>query len=232
MTDFNGIYEIDLPVVIDTGSLEKLMPSSRSSSRMEALIAGLADEARGLARPRGIYKVSMVQTGEGSTTRVDSVTFTSKTLYRLLCNQKTVYPFIVTVGKDLDEWSFPRGEMMKNLCLEFIKISVLANAIYQMLEEIKRMHDIPWAAVMTPGSLKDWPITEQRPLFELFDNTEQRIRVSLTSGGAIKPAKSNSGIAFANESGFVSCQLCPKIDCPGRLAPYDPQLERWYLAEE
>ncbi len=231
MNDPKEVHEVELPVVVDTTLLGKLMPAGRSSGRMEEVINGLAEEARSLARPRGIYKAAYAQAGDGAVTRIDSISFTSKVLHRLLRDQNTVYPFIVTIGKDLDEWSFPRREMMKNLCAEFIKTSVLANAIYHLLEEIKKRHGIPWAAVMTPGSLKDWPITEQRPFFELFNDAEQRIGVSLTAGGAIKPSKSNSGIAFPNETGFVSCQLCPKLECPGRRAPYAPELERRYLEE-
>ena len=43
------------------------------------------------------------------------------------------------------------------------------------------------------------------------------------------PTKSVSGIRFASERSFTSCQLCPRQDCRGRRSPYDPELyERDY----
>jgi hypothetical protein len=51
----------------------------------------------------------------------------------------------------------------------------------------------------------------------------------LTESLLMVPVKSVSGIVFANEEEFASCQLCPREDCPGRKAPYDPGLyERKY----
>jgi len=38
------------------------------------------------------------------------------------------------------------------------------------------------------------------------------------------PVKSVSGILFPTEESFASCQLCPREVCPGRRAPYDPDL--------
>jgi hypothetical protein len=99
-----------------------------------------------------------------------------------------------------------------------------------LAEYIKEKHHIPQVALLNPGEIEDWHITQQRPLFSLFQDSQSQIGVSLTSGGVMKPIKSRSGFIFANETGFLSCQLCTQLKCPGRRAKYDPELQKQYLA--
>ena len=77
---------------------------------------------------------------------------------------------------------------------------------------------------MSPGSLADWPLQEQRQLFTILGNTWDTVGVRLTDSLLMVPIKSVSGIRFPTESSFESCQLCPRAQCPGRRAPYDAGL--------
>ena len=75
-----------------------------------------------------------------------------------------------------------------------------------------------------PGSLADWPLEEQTPLFKILGDTEAAIGVRLTESLLMIPTKSISGIFFFGEVAFESCQLCPREECPGRRAAYDKDL--------
>lgn len=77
---------------------------------------------------------------------------------------------------------------------------------------------------MSPGSLEDWPVSQQSALFSLLGDTQHAIGVQLTESCLMVPTKSVSGIRFPMEDSFESCQLCPREDCPGRRAPYDEAL--------
>jgi hypothetical protein len=81
---------------------------------------------------------------------------------------------------------------------------------------------------MDPGSLEDWPITEQPKLFSIFGDTERLIGVRLTDRLLMVPRKSISGIFFPSEEGFSSCQLCEREKCPSRRTPFDPTLAAKY----
>jgi hypothetical protein len=88
-------------------------------------------------------------------------------------------------------------------------------------------------AAMSPGSLADWPIREQRPLFSLLGDPEQAIGVKLTDSFLMIPNKTVSGLRFSTEERFESCQLCPREHCPGRRAAYEPDLyDRKYRITE
>jgi hypothetical protein len=84
---------------------------------------------------------------------------------------------------------------------------------------------------MSPGSLKDWPITEQKILFSSLGDVESAVGVRLTGSFLMIPRKSVSGIYFPTEIPFLSCQLCPREKCPSRQAAYDRKLVAKYGIE-
>ncbi|MDR0928847.1 MAG: hypothetical protein LBM74_03930 [Oscillospiraceae bacterium] len=70
---------------------------------------------------------------------------------------------------------------------------------------------------LSPGSLPDWPITQQRPLFRLLG--EANAGVALTEACLMLPRCSVSGLLFAAPQSFCSCAHCAMGHCPNRRAP-------------
>ncbi|MHB8104266.1 MAG: hypothetical protein ACYDG5_01825 [Dehalococcoidales bacterium] len=223
-------YRVEIPVNLDVDAVVKRLRTGRMGDRLGDIAVELAETARKLARPRAIYQIAHPNIIDDVTVEIDGATFKSKVLNKLLRNQDTVYPFITTIGKELDELPIAPQEMMKNFALDNIKTVILVNAVDYLTEYIKQRYDIPKAALLNPGEIEDWGITQQKPLFSLFDDAENQIGVTLTSGGVMKPIKSRSGFIFANDMGFLSCQLCTQLKCPGRRAKFDPELQKQYLA--
>lgn len=77
-------------------------------------------------------------------------------------------------------------------------------------------------AKMSPGSLPEWPVTQQPILFSLLDGLPAEIGVRLTDSCLMLPSKSVSGFFFASQSNFVNCRFCPILSCPNRSARYQP----------
>ena len=96
------------------------------------------------------------------------------------------------------------------------------------LDLIKKRYGLDKLSNMSPGSLEDWPVTEQKPLFSLFRTEKEPIGVKLTKHMLMIPRKSVSGIYFPTEVTFFSCQLCSRERCPARKAPYDRNLKEKY----
>jgi hypothetical protein len=114
--------------------------------------------------------------------------------------------------------------MLKRFWADAIKEMVMRHA-HTLMEGHLMDHLRPGKlSRMSPGSLVDWPIQEQLPLFEILGNTRDTIGVHLTDSLLMIPTKSVSGIRFPTEESFESCQLCPREECPNRRAPYDPDL--------
>jgi hypothetical protein len=226
----NDTFRVEIPVILDTKSLVNWLRKGRMGERLGAIAVELAEMARKVARPRAIYRVAHPRIIDNANINIDGTIFTSKVLNKLLYDQDTVYPFIATIGKELDELPISPQEMMKNFCLDSIKTMILVNAVDYLSGYVQEKHHIPKVALLNPGEVEDWHITEQKPLFKLFQDVESKIGVSLTSGGVMNPIKSRSGFIFANDTGFLSCQICTQLKCPGRRAKYDPELQKQYLA--
>lgn len=223
------VYRVEIPVRLDVDQVVKRLQFGNSSQRVQAMARELAETARDIARPRAVYRIAHARVIDRTSVDIDGIVFTSRILSKLLCNQDTVLPFIATIGEELDEMKAPPRDMLRNFCLDAIKTVMLIAAVDYLTQYLKDKYHIPGIALMNPGELEDWPITEQRPMFALFGGEEKQIGVSLTAGGAMKPIKSRSGIVFPNDTGFLSCQLCTQFECPGRKAGYDPALVKEYL---
>ncbi len=223
------VYRVDIPVKLDAASVIRRLSFGGSSNRLEGIARELTDMVLTVVRPRAIYMVSQVRGINRETVEVEGVRFTSRIMGKLFDTPKIVYPFITTIGNEVEELPVQSGDMWRQLCLDTIKTLILVSGVDYLSGYIKDKYSLGGIAHMNPGEIEDWPITQQKPLFSLFHGAEKQIGVSLTKGGAMKPVKSRSGILFPDDTGFLSCRFCTQPQCPGRRAAYSPEHVREYL---
>ena len=132
--------------------------------------------------------------------------------------------FVATCGRELEDWSQSVEGTLLRYSADVIKEMALEAAVRALGDDLVDTYRPGATAMMNPGSLDDWPVTEQENLFALFGDVAGMIGVQLTESFVMYPVKSVSGIWFATEAGFESCQLCPRPNCPRRRAPYDKTL--------
>lgn len=220
----NAIQKLEIPPQLDVQAIAKRVITGKTSPRYQEMLHELAETALKIARPLGIYRVSHIISNDGEKIDIDGVIFTSKVLSKLFKERDRVIPFVVTGGKELMDIPVARGDMMKQFYLDNIKTMITANAIQYLRKYVQEKYNMPRNALMNPGEIEDWHLTEQKPLFTLLGDVETLIGVTLTEGGVMKPIKSRSGIIFPNESGFETCQLCVQLKCPGRRCKFEPEL--------
>jgi len=184
----------------------------------------IVDEAREVASPKSAYKLSSFDKEDEDTVVVDGTTFKSKVLSHHLEDVYRVFPFVSTCGRELVEWARAKTDMMERFWADSIMDRALTCAGSVLGKELESRYELEKFGVMSPGSLVDWPIQEQLPLFTVLDNIESAIGVRLTEGLMMDPVHSVSGILFPTEEDFEECSLCPREDCPKRRAPYEDHL--------
>ncbi len=194
-------------------------------------LADLIREAESLLKPEAAYKVAYIEKPEGDVVAIEGVRFSSRVLRQNLDSVERVFPFVITVGIDLEKRAGEGGDPLKQYYLEGLADMALGKLAQALERHLKTRHGLSKLSSMSPGSLEDWPITEQKPLFSLFDDAERPVGVRLTEHMLMVPRKSVSGIYFPTEVSFQSCQLCPRKDCPGRRAPFDRDLKKKYRLE-
>jgi hypothetical protein len=182
------------------------------------------DEAVDCARPKAMYRLAFIEDRSADDVRIEGKVFTSRVLRVNLETVQRVFVYTATCGMELEEWSNTIADMLFHYWADVIKEAALSSAIQAFYTHIDEHYHLPHAANMHPGSLEDWPLIEQRPLFSLLGDTEGAIGVHLTESCLMVPTKTVSGMRFPLEESFESCMLCPRPDCPNRKAPYDPDL--------
>ena len=224
MTDSKEVFQLEIPPDFEIPPGFNLPTFHGNKERLDTITREMTEKVRTIVRPRAVYTTSKASCIDRDSVDIDGIRFTSRILNTKLSNHETVYPFITTIGKELDEFKAPPGEMWQSFMLDSLKTLVLITTAQYVTDHIKREFNLSDVALMNPGELKDWPIAQQFPLFKLFDGQEKTIGVSLSKGGAMRPLKSRSGIVFPDNTGFVSCRCCTQEQCPGRRAKYDTKL--------
>jgi len=202
--------------------------NSPLSWQVEAMreIEAMLEQAQKIARPKAIYHSALVEHIGNEEVLLDGIKFKSRILRVNLENVHQVFAYVTSCGREIYEWALSFDNPLDRFWTDAIMGAALVNAREALDAHLrKRYHYQPGAmAAMNPGSLDDWPITEQIPLFGLLGNVSEAIGVTLTDSLLMVPIKSVSGVYFPTESGYSDCQLCPREKCPNRRAVYDPDL--------
>jgi len=213
----------NIPVDIDVDALlasVHIQPDSHAGQDMLHLI----DTIRPVVKPKALYQMSYIQAKHDQAVDIDGVHFSSRVLRINLDEVERVFPFVATCGTEVEEMSQTHHDVLFRYVLDALKEQILRSAVTYLRESIQTTYAPGKTSMMNPGSLKDWPLREQRQLFSLFGNVQKAIGVELTESFLMYPVKSVSGIIFPTEVTFENCQLCPREDCPRRRAPYDEML--------
>lgn len=213
----------EIPFRIDRGGLMKTA-RVKPGSRYEEELNHLAGEAEEIARPKALYRAVYFDAGDEDHVTIDGILLKSRVLRVNLEHAHRIFPFAATCGTELEEWSRSKEDIMQRFLADAMKDLAL-RSVFQFTDRyFKEKHGLEKTAVMTPGSLPDWPIEQQRPLFAILGDVEAAIGVTITQELVMVPSFSVSGILFPTEVSFQSCQLCPREKCQGRRAPFDKGL--------
>ena len=220
----------DIPFQLDRETLMRRVRVDEGSADLDDLHR-LADQARTVARPKALYRVGFIDDRGDDYVVVDGVTFTSRILRVNLEQAHRVFLYVATCGAEIAAWADSLDDLFHQYWAEAIQVMALGCASQAMNRHIEECYRPGKTAFMSPGSLGEWPLSQQRPLFASLGDVAGGIGVRLSDGLLMVPAKSVSGVRFPTEESFESCQLCPRQNCPGRRASYDDTLyDRRYRA--
>ena len=192
------------------------------------LVQTLLNFANPLISSKAVYQVSYIDQKYDDAIIIDGIRFTSRVLRKNLDKVGRVFPYIVTIGKGLEEKADDCSDLLEKYCLDTLGNMALIKARKHLENHLRSRFAISGLSFMGPGSLQDWPLEEQRPLFSILKSAKKTIGVKLTESLLMLPKKSVSGIYFPTELTFYSCQLCPRERCEGRKASYNEGLAKEY----
>jgi hypothetical protein len=229
----------DIPVKLSSKKVENVL-------RLKKL-RGVSDDAEKiinevlpLIKARAAYRVCYITKRGKDWIQLEGRRFASRILRDNVRDIERVFPYIITIGDGVESRvgdetellkQYDENELLKQYFMETVADMALISARAHFLSRLKKKYRIKRLSNMSPGSLKDWPITEQRPLFDLMEEGSINIQVQLTETMLMLPRKSLSGIYFSTEKDFVSCQLCSRKNCSGRMAEFDEKMYERYQVD-
>lgn len=213
-----------IPFELDRDRLLRKLHVKRGSTNA-ADLENLMGEALAVARPKALYRIAYVDSKNHDSVVIDGVTFASRVLRVNLEDTHRVFFYVATCGTEIEQWSKSfADDLLQQYWTDAIKEMALRAAQRALNDHVRDRFQLGRTITMAPGSLEDWPITEQGPLFEVLGDLSKAVGVQLKESFLMLPIKSISGIRFPTEIRFESCQLCSREVCPGRRAPYDETL--------
>jgi len=219
------LHKID-NIPIKTSIEQALNNLHISDSEDIAMVSGLFEMAKKIAKPKALYREAYVEEVSGDKTRINGYDFRSAVVTMNLKNIHRVFAYVCTCGTEVDDWSHKEKDSIVSFWLDMIKQMFLHDAIAFLKDHIKRVFMFEKLSVINPGSgnLENWPISQQKPLFDLIGNVKSEIGVTLSGSFLMVPLKSTSGLIFPSETEFVNCALCSRENCKGRQVPFDIRL--------
>jgi hypothetical protein len=208
---------------LDPSEILRILRVREGSSQVE-VVSRLVQEAESIAAPKAMYQIGYIEAKGPDYIEVGGFRFTSRVLRVNLDQAQRVFVYVCTAGRELEAWMRAQTDMLTQYYADLINEQVLRAAGVTLGTHWKQRYQLEGTSQMNPGSLPDWPLHEQRVLFEMLGDTRSAIGVELLGSLLMKPAKTVSGIVFPTQETFASCQLCPRQGCPNRRAPYDPEL--------
>jgi hypothetical protein len=209
------------PYVPDTDRILEKLHLERDSEEAEDFLALLADLAPRVTPAAAILEAAVSLDAPEPDVRVGGEIFHGALLRSKVAGAEVVWPFVATCGRAGYDWMNALSDPLERFWAEYVLEDAL-DAAWRGMEEY--FHHNVYAgktASIAPGSLPEWPIEEQRPLFRLLGDAPERCGVVLTESLLMLPNKSVSGIRFPSEEGYVSCAYCRRENCPRRRAEYD-----------
>jgi hypothetical protein len=191
-------------------------------------VRNLVDTVQQLIEPKVMYSVSYIDEKSEDSVVVGGLPLKSRVMRKNLDQVERIFPYVITLGRKLGEKQDACSDLLENYYLDCIGNLALTSVQKQLKKHLQSKFAMEKLSSMAPGSLSDWPIEEQGPLFRLLGDVEGSIGVRLTRNLLMIPAKSVSGIYFPTEVSFSSCQLCPRKRCESRKAKYDESLAEQY----
>lgn len=191
-----------IPLVLPFGEIRRQLHLKKDArwDEVKILIQTILPDIQAKA----VYRVCYIDEKQDHIIGIDGVRFTSRVLAKNLASVERVFPFVVTIGSHYLEQIDAQEDLVVKYYLDVIGNIALSTARKFLEQSLQAGYGLEGMSFMSPGSLTDWPLEEQRPLFSLFGNRETPIGVSLNSSCLMIPAKSISGIYFPTEVPFIS----------------------------
>ena len=225
-------HSLAIQPLIERKNLIQRLGGSKGRAFSRALGIKVHDGAHTLYRlmnPRLLFIKERIKKAEGGRVYLDGgMTLKSPKLSRTLRDSEEMVCFITTIGGEIDSeinTMMRQGHLSDAFVMDAlgsVAVESVAEQFHRLMQSQYSENDKAVTLRFSPGYC-DWPVEEQRKLFQLFGSNTADIE--LKDSCLMMPRKSISAVFGAYpvsgdfaEPPYNPCVDCTKIDCPSRRA--------------
>ena len=176
-------------------------------------IASLVNQGIEIARPVVFYKKAAIHRDEEGAIHIDSVPLEGTLPGQQLDESSEAAIFIASCGQELYNWQESLKDYFDVSVAGIVAERALQSAMKALFETMKAQCRKKYLAIMTPGSVPEWPLSEQEKIFQLLGDVAQEKGICLDASSTMVSTKTVSGILFSGDEKLETCSLCSFKDC-------------------
>ncbi len=127
----------NVPVKLELDDVVKKTRIRNMNDDFRGIIEELLTIARPIAKPKALFEISRVENRQGDVLEIGGRRFSSHVLRVNLEKTDTVFPYIVTCGREVDEIEIPEHQLMKYYFMDQIKEVIVRSALSYLLDHIR-----------------------------------------------------------------------------------------------
>lgn len=181
------------PFSYDMATLDKAL-NLRGNEAMLDILEPIYEMVEKIAKPKAIYfKAQVTEKTEGYV-KINDVPFESQLLRGYVEQGDTVFPYIVTVGTELDDYARSFKDSMDLFMIDEVMNLLVNTGKVFVADTVKE--EINWSGIQdyVPGNGEEWSTVEQKRLFDMFEGQTAKIGVTLGDNFFVLPGRSTIGI--------------------------------------
>ena len=192
------MYFDNIPFQLDATSIGELLKLRSRESLMEILEEQI-ELAQQVAVPKAAYFDALITGKDEDTVEFCGEIFHSHQLAAATEKNQKIFPYIITIGMELEERYQELDDIMEQYILDGVQSVILNQVTEYVAKQLKETFQLKEVTYHIPGALDDWDLKEQPKLFRLFGSTMDQLGVVLSHSNLMRPTKSVSGVYYGVE---------------------------------
>jgi len=187
------------PFSYDMETLNRAL-NLRDNEAMLEILEPIYEMVVKTAKPKAIYFKAQIIDKTEIFVRIDDKIFESQLLRGYVDRGDVVFPYIVTVGRELDDYAKTLTDSMELFMIDEVMNLLVNTGKVFVADAVKEAMN--WSEVQdyVPGNGEEWSTAEQIRLFEMFEGETDKIGVTLGESAFVLPGRSTIGILALKRS--------------------------------
>lgn len=183
----------------------------------------LLERCKAATKPKAIAVCLEVSHDEnGHVAAIGNEPMHSAVLDEQLRDLHRVFAYVTTCGTEMADVDYEGSDEVRRALLSFC-LGGMHAAMDALTKALTARFRLGKTGVLNPGSLPEWPLSEQPKLFRLLGDVTGEIGVTLEANNFMSPLATSSGLLFETEKDYENCSYCTNLRCVIRRAPYEPE---------